>query len=420
MHSAVTDSELGRLRDAVSAMLPDYLADLERLVNVDCGTYSKDGVDEIGRWLALQLSDLGAAVEIDPNDDLGDCVVGVLTGSGARSALIIGHLDTVFPDGTVAERPYLVSDGRAHGPGVDDMKAGLLAGVYALRALRLLGSGSVEWLPFGRLVFVGNPDEEIGSPASTPVIRRHAKSSDVAFVLESARENGDIVSARKGIADYRLHIHGRAAHAGVEPHKGRSAIVEAAHKTLALTALNGRWPGVTVNVGVIQGGTRPNVVAEECELQVDLRAVTGADMEAADAAIREVAESNTVPDVSCTVEQRHRWWPMEKKPATAALADAAIALAGRLGFELRDAATGGASDANTTSGMGVPTLDGLGPVGGADHAPGEYVELDSIVPRVTLLAALLLSVGRAGGHGERKSIIALASGATRGVPSPVE
>jgi glutamate carboxypeptidase len=396
MQSTVTDSELASLRQLVSDSFPTFMADLERLVNVDCGSYSKPGVDEIGLWLADTLRELGAAVEIESNAELGDTVVATLDGRGVGQALLIGHLDTVFPDGTVAERPFETNDGRAYGPGVDDMKAGLLAGVYALRALRAL-SYDGDWLPFRRLVFIGNPDEEIGSPASTPVIRRFAEAADLALVLESARENGDIVSARKGIADYRLTLSGRAAHAGVEPEKGRSAILEAAHKVLALHGLNGRWPGVTVNVGVVNGGIRPNVVAEACELHVDLRATTRADMEAAEAAINEIAMKTTVADVTCTAERRHRWWPMEKSQGTAELADTALALAGRLGFVLRDAATGGASDANTTSGMGVPTLDGLGPVGGADHAPGEYVEIDSIVPRVTLLAALILSAGRAAG-----------------------
>ena len=394
MHLSVSDAELAALREKVQAMLPGFMADLERLVNIDCGSYSKAGVDEIGTWLADALAELGAAVEIGANETLGDTVVGVLEGGGVGQALMVGHLDTVFPDGTVAKRPFATRDGRAYGPGADDMKAGLLAGLYALRALRQLGDGERGWLPFRRLVFVGNPDEEIGSPASTPLIRQHAEESDLALVLESARENGDIVSARKGIADYRLQLTGRAAHAGVEPEKGRSAIVEAAHKILALTALTGRWPGVTVNVGVIKGGIRPNVVAESCALQVDLRATDRATMEAAEAAIREIADASTVADVSCTIERRHRWWPMEKTEPTAHLAETAIAIAHRLGFDLCDAATGGASDANTTSGMGVPTLDGLGPVGGADHAPGEYVEIDSIVPRVTLLAALLLSAGR--------------------------
>jgi len=390
--TTITDSQLTELRAHISSGMPDYLADLKRLVNIDCGSYNKPGVDEVGRWVATQLRELGASVEVVANETLGDTLVCVLEGSGDRNALLIGHLDTVFPDGTVAERPFRIDGGRAYGPGVDDMKGGLLSGLYTLRALRSARGGGAppDWLPYARLTFVANSDEELGSPSSTPIIERVAAGADVALVLESARANGDIVSARKGIADFRLTVTGRAAHAGVEPEQGRSATLEAAHKTLALHALNGRWPGVTVNVGVLRGGTRPNVVAETCSLEVDLRATSVADMEAAESAIREIALSATVADTTCAIERVHHWAPMEKTPAIAALADLAISLAGRIGFSLRDAATGGASDANTTSGMGVPSLDGLGPVGGADHAPGEYLEIESIVPRTTLFAALLL------------------------------
>ncbi len=385
----VTDDQLVRLRSHVESSLPAYMADLERVVNIDCGSYSKAGVDKVGRWFAEQLRELGAEVTIEPHDRLGDNVVGVINGRGTGRAVIVGHLDTVFGDGTVAERPFTIRDGRAYGPGVDDMKGGLLGGLYALRALRSIGGA--DWLPFERLTFIGNSDEEIGSPTSIPIIRREAEGATLGLVLESARENGDIVSARKGISDFVIRIAGRAAHAGVEPEKGRSAIIEAAHKVLALTALNGRWPGTTVNVGVIRGGTRANVVPAEVELEVDSRSTDPQAQDALEQAIAEIAAQSTVPDVTCTVERRNLWRPMVKTPAIALLAQNAIDIAARLGFELRDAATGGASDANTISGLGVPTLDGLGPVGGADHAPGEYLEIDSIVPRVTLVAALLLS-----------------------------
>ena len=395
----VSDTQLAHLRTFADGALPAYLADLERLVNIDCGTYSKGGVDEVGSFFQEQATELGAVIMIEPNEELGDTIVAALDGRpGGGHCLVIGHMDTVFAEGTAAERPFAIADGRATGPGVNDMKAGLLCGIYGLRALRALATAesgralkTADWLPFERLTFVANPDEEIGSPASTSTIRDAAASADVCFVLESARANGDIVSARKGIADYIVQIDGRAAHAGVEPEKGRSAILEAAHKTLELTALNGRWPGVTINVGVITGGTRPNVIAEHCELEIDLRAEARTDMELAENAITEICMRSTVPDVVTTVNRRHRWWPMEKGPQTAKLTADAISLARRLGFDLHDAATGGASDANTTSGMGVPTLDGLGPVGGLDHAPGEYTEIDSIAPRVCLLAALLLS-----------------------------
>lgn len=392
----ISDSELEALRSSVEASLPAYLVDLERLVNVDCGSYTKSGVDEIGAWVAGRLGDLGAEITLQPHDELGDTLVAVLRGSGDKKALMVGHMDTVFDAGTVAARPFMTREGRAYGPGVDDMKGGLLTGIYALQAIRVLhsGSGDTGWLPYESLTFVANPDEELGSPSSIETIRAIAEDADLAFVLEAARENGDIVSARKGIADFVMHIDGRAAHAGVEPERGRSAIVEAAHKALALTALNGRWPGVTVNVGVMRGGMRPNIVAEWAELEIDLRAESRDDMEAAAAVIREIGGQSTVPDVTATVTGRAWWWPMEKSAATVELAEMAAGLAGRLGFELRDTSTGGASDANTTSAAGAPTLDGLGPVGGNAHAPSEYMELDSIVPRTTLLAALLLSTSR--------------------------
>jgi glutamate carboxypeptidase len=391
--ASVSPAELTRLHELVLQSQPAYLEDLASLVNVDCGSYTKAGVDRVGRWTTRFLERLGATVVAHPGGDLGDTVVGTIEGRGGPRLLLIGHMDTVFPEGTAAERPYRVEAGRAFGPGVTDMKSGLLAGLYGLMALRALLDAD-GGLPFERITFVANPDEEIGSPASSPVIRELARDADACFVLECARANGDIVSARKGIVDLRLTIEGRAAHAGVEPEKGRSAILEAAHEILAMHALNGRWPGVTCNVGVIEGGSRPNVVAERCVLQVDLRATAREPLETAEAEIRAIAAHPTVADVRVTVAEMNRHWPMEKLARSTRLIATTQALAGRLGFEVRDAATGGASDANTTAGLGVPTLDGLGPIGGNDHAPTEYLELDSIVPRTTLLAALILATGR--------------------------
>jgi len=384
--------ELARIRAAVDASLPAFLADLEHLVNIDCGSYSKSGVDQVGSWVRGFLGDLGAVIEVVPDVTYGDTVVATFAGAAAGpTILLIGHMDTVFDPGTAAERPFRIEDGIAYGPGVTDMKGGLLAGLYALRVLRALGGDA--WVPAGRIVFVANPAEEIGSPSSTPVIRRLAATADAALVLECARANGDFVSSRKGILDVELRIEGRAAHAGVEPEKGRSALLEAAHKVIALHALNGRWPGVTVNAGVIHGGTRPNVVTERCAIQVDLRAVQREHLEAVEAAVRAIAVASTVPDTTCEVVEMGRFWPMEKLPRSARLVEHTIALAAGLGFATTDAATGGASDANTTSGLGVASIDGLGPVGGNDHSPLEYLELDSIAPRTALVAALIRAIG---------------------------
>jgi glutamate carboxypeptidase len=388
----VEQADLEVLRGRVEQALPSYLADLERLVNTDCGSYTKAGVDTVGRWTAEFLERLGARVERRPHDTLGETVVATFDGAAGAgpSLLLIGHLDTVFDEGTAAERPFRIEGGKAFGPGVTDMKSGLLAGLYAIQAVR----DALGGLPFERLVFVANPDEEIGSPSSSPHIRALAANADGCLVLECARANGDIVSARKGILDLRLTVHGRAAHAGVEPEKGRNAIVEAARLVRELQALNGRWEGVTVNPGVISGGTRPNVVPERCTLEVDIRAVARDDLEAAEAAIRELAAATIVPDTRVDVEEMGRHWPMEKLERSGRLVEHVQAVAKRLGFEVRDTLTGGASDANTTAGLGVPTIDGLGPIGGNDHSPAEYLEVDSIVPRTTLLAGLLVAIAR--------------------------
>jgi glutamate carboxypeptidase len=339
----------------------------------------------------------GARVERrpDPEGRLGATVIGTWDGergtAGAPRLLLIGHMDTVFDPGTAAERPFAVdADGIARGPGVTDMKGGLLAGLYALRTL----AARAEPLPFERIVYVANPDEEIGSPSSTPHIREIAAETDVCLVLECARANGNIVSSRKGILDARITIQGRAAHAGVEPEKGRSAVLAAADLVGRLHALNGRRDGVTVNVGLIQGGTRPNVVAERCVLETDVRAVRRADLEAVEAEIRELLTALVVPDTTAELTEMARWWPMEKLERSGRLVDHAKALGVRLGFTFDDQATGGASDGNSTAGLGIATIDGLGPIGGLDHSPAEYLEVASIVPRTALLAALILAIGR--------------------------
>jgi len=381
------------LQAAVAARYARYVGDLASLVGIDCGSYTPAGVNRVADVVSGTLAELGAAVERVAHvpsageRQLGDLLIGRLPGSGPR-LLLIGHMDTVFEPGTVAERPFRIDGDRALGPGVSDMKGGLLAGLHALDALR-----TADRRP--SVTFVANPDEEIGSPFSTPHIQGLIAEHDAALVLECARANGDIVSARKGIADYEVTITGRAAHAGVEPEKGRSAILEAAHQVLALQSLNGRWPSVTVNVGVIEGGTRPNVVAAGCRMEVDLRAASTSEFEMGAAEVEAIVNRPTFEGVSATLRKAAFHPPMERTAGNARMAALAIAIAGELGFELRDALTGGASDANTTTAAGLPTLDGLGPVGGDDHSADEWLDLSSVVPRTTLLAALIDRVAEA-------------------------
>ncbi|MGH2380153.1 MAG: M20 family metallopeptidase [Candidatus Limnocylindria bacterium] len=385
--------DLNALRRSVEEAHPVFLRELAELVNIDCGSYTPDGVNRVADAVGTTMTELGFDVERmahhpdDGRPQLGDLLIGRYAGRGPR-LLLIGHMDTVFDPGTAAARPYRSSGDRAVGPGVTDMKAGLLAGLHAVQALQVNGHDP-------NITFVANPDEEIGSPFSTPIIRELAPRHDVVLVLECARANGDIVSARKGIVDYHVELVGRAAHAGVEPEKGRSSILEAAHQVLALHALNGRWPSVTVNAGVIHGGTRPNVVPERCELQVDMRAATVKAFEAATAEVTRLAGAPTVEGVEVRLRRIAGHPPMERTDASGRLVALATSIAAELGFELKDAATGGASDANTTASLGIPTLDGLGPVGGDDHSADEWLDLKSVVPRTTLLAGLIARIGQA-------------------------
>ncbi len=384
---------VGTLRDLAIRRYDDFVEALGQMVNVDCGSYTPAGVNVIADLCESRFRDHGWDVErrpheaIDGEPRLGDLLIGRLRGAGGPNVLLVGHMDTVFDEGTVAERPFRIEGDLARGPGVSDMKGGLLTGFVATDVLQEAGFEG-----FGTITYVCNPDEEIGSPFSGPVIRELAPEHDAAFVLEGARANGDIVSARKGITDYRIVIHGRAAHAGVEPEKGRNAVVEAAHAILSLQALNGRWPGVTVNVGVIHGGTRTNVVAERCELQVDLRSPALETLEAAEAEIARICAEPVLPDVTIDVLGNGWHRPMEKRLGASRLVDIAVGVASELGFELRDTATGGASDANTASAAGTPTIDGLGPIGGDDHAPAEWLDLTSVVPRIALLAGIVSRV----------------------------
>ena len=386
--ASVSRVDVHALRDLVAAREQEFVSDLAAMVNVDCGSYTISGVNTIAERCESRFRAGGWSVERrSPRDDdpsIGDLVIGRRQGAGGPSVLLIGHMDTVFDDGTAAERPFRVEASKAFGPGVSDMKGGLLAGFVAMEAL-----AESRFDAFGTVTYVCNPDEEVGSPFSGPVIRELAPAHDVALILECARANGDIVSSRKGVTDVDIEITGRAAHAGVEPEKGRSALLEAAHEIVALQGLNGRWEGVTVNVGVVEGGSRPNVVPERCRLEVDVRATTSIAQDEVAGAIENICANPTLAGVRSepTVCATHR--PMEKTDSSERLVHLAVAISRELGVELRDTQTGGASDGNTTSAAGTPTLDGLGPVGGGAHGADEWLDLGSVVPRVTLLAALI-------------------------------
>lgn len=307
---------------------------------------------------------------------------------------MIGHTDTVYPDGTTAHFPFRRSDGRIMGPGANDMKSGLLAGLYAIKMLREAGYDK-----FAELGMFVNSDEEIGSPASRELYVPIARGADAALVLESARSNGNIVSARKGSATYRLHVQGKSAHAGVAPQKGANAILALANYIVEISKLGSMREGLTVNVGVITGGMRPNVVPDSAEAQIDLRVVQADDALAFEERMHEILSREFVPGTRAQLSGGVSNPPMPKTPAAALLVDFAKQAARENGIDMQDVFTGGASDGNMLAGAGVPVLDGLGPVGGHDHnAAEEYVVEDSIIPRVAMLARLIQLIAE--GHDE--------------------
>lgn len=372
------------LQPFLESSFPQLLSDLETLVNVDCGTYTKAGVDFVGDWINTRGQEWEWDMEYYPVRDSGNCHLARLHGEGAGKFLMLGHLDTVYPEGIAAERPLRAEGNKLLGPGVGDMKGGLLVAMYALRGLQLAGFENFQELS----IFLGC-DEEIGSPIGKKFYTPLVKKSDAVLVLEGARANGNIVSARKGTGEYTLRVKGHSAHAGVEPEKGANAILELAHQIIALHNLNGIAPGVTVSAGIIGGGTRTNVVPDDAHVQVDVRAVNPEGAHIAHEAVMQLAAQTHIPRTQIEIHGRFGFPPMAKTPAIALMAEWAKELARELGFAIEDVSTGGASDANNVAQEGVPVLDGLGPVGGLDHSPDEYIERDSIIPRTQLLAGLI-------------------------------
>ena len=321
----------------------DVLARIEELVNIDSGSFTAEGVNRIADLCQTHFEAGGWEVERHrhhPNRDgvgrpVGDLVVGRRAGrrsvvDGGRRMLLLAHMDTVFDDGTAAERPFQVRDSRGYGPGVTDDKAGVVCGIEAVEVLcNLTGFDD-----FASITLVCSPDEEIGSPFSRPLITALANEHDVALGLEAARTNGALVSARKGISAFTIEVEGKAVHAGVRPAEGVNAVLEAAHKTVALHALNGRWPEVTCNVGVLQGGRRTNVVADRAVMQVEVRAATTAAFGEAMDEVARIVATTTVPGARARLLPAHRHPPMERTPAVAALVAVAQGSPGTSGSTL--------------------------------------------------------------------------------------
>jgi len=363
----------------------EMLEFLTRLVNIDCGTYDKTGVDQVGDILAGRLAALDFGVQRDAQEKFGDHVIGTKPGGGNQPILFIGHMDTVFPAGTVAKRPFRIEGKRAYGPGVVDMKGGITCLLFALEALKTTVPETYRQIAMD-VVF--NSDEEVLSPTSTPIIEQFAKQAQAACVFEPARPGGECVIQRKGVGKYILTVTGRAAHAGAQPEDGRSAIEELAHKVIALHALTDAATGTNVNVGVIRGGERPNVVAAEAYAEIDIRVADQPAAQAIDRRIRQIAATSTVPDTTGELSGGLLFPPMLPTQESSRLFET-LQKAGRaIGLDLRAIATGGGSDGNHAAQF-APTIDGLGPQGGGAHSDREYIEIATLAERAKVSALFL-------------------------------
>ncbi len=387
--SSVSHPDVTRAED----MLDAYLADLKAIVNIDSGTFTKAGIDRVGAYLQERFSDFGFSTSFDRQTQYGDNLIATHKGSnpGGPRLLLIGHIDTVFSEGEAARRPFKVtrSAGKtiATGPGVLDMKSGVLIGMYGLRLLI-----EVQEANYQSATFICNSDEEIGSPGSRPLIRELARQADAVLVFEPGRAEETVVSSRRGCGQYRVEVQGLSAHAGVEPQRGRNAILELSYQVQKMQALNGTVAGTTLSVGIIRGGERTNVVPDYAYFDMDVRASDQKAARALEAAMRQVTTQNKLQGTTITLSGSILCQPFERNQTNERLVQLVREAGSALGLKIQDVGSGGASDANTTAAMGIPTLDGLGAGGGLAHNPGEFIELDYLPTRIALVSGLIRKI----------------------------
>lgn len=362
---------------------------LRELVDINSGTRNKPGVDLVADALLRAVADLPLKAERIPVEDLGDVLV-LRTGpaDSEKAVLVVGHMDTVFPADSFF-REYREDEERAYGPGVIDMKGGLVSAVYALKALN--AAGILAHIPV-RVVF--NPDEEIGSPRSRAVIAEQAQRSAAALVLECGGMKGEAVTGRKGRLGLELRVRGRAGHAADARQGKSSAVLALARKVIDIEGLNGVVPGTTLNVGRVEGGTTPNSVPEHAAASVDVRYTTEEGIADLRARLEAIAARTDAPETSAVLAKVSSRPLMAATPGNQGLFRIVEEAAGGLGITVREEFRSGASDANEISAAGTPVLDGLGPIGEHDHSDREYMIKRSLPDRTKLLAETIVSCAR--------------------------
>ncbi|HLI29633.1 MAG TPA: M20 family metallopeptidase [Terriglobia bacterium] len=362
------------------------LACLQQAVEIESPSRSKPALDRIGAFFAWEFERAGGRAQLHRRMDSGNAVTAEFWSSrhAHKPILILGHTDTVWEVGALSTMPFRIRNGRAYGPGVLDMKSGIVCGLWALKALREL---KIE--PRHPVRFFLNPDEEVGSRAFRSQIEGEAKQASVCLVLEPAAEGGALKTARKGVGEFRVVVHGRSAHAGIEPQAGTNAICELARQLLRIEGFARPRSGLTINTGFIEGGARPNVVPEYASATIDVRIPRLRDGVAIERKMRSLKPF--APGAHLTVTGGINRPPMERR-VSRSLFRKAQELGGQLGMRLDEASTGGGSDGNFTAALGVPTLDGLGGVGGGAHARNEHIIIRELPRRAALLAALIANL----------------------------
>jgi glutamate carboxypeptidase len=365
--------------------LPDMLSTLRRFVSAESPSLEKAPADRCCALIAAEWIKRGVHVERLAQRHRGDHLRATWSSERSRSQgqlLVLGHYDTVYATGTLKKMPFRISSGNAFGPGTFDMKAGIVQALFALEALQR-SEGSIS----KRIIFLWTSDEEIGSDSSRKLIETEARRSDAVFVLEpSLGPRGLLKTSRKGVGEAEIFVQGRASHAGLAPEQGINAIHELALQIAQIKEWNDTRHGVTVNVGIVEGGTRVNVIPETARGVVDLRASTITDMRRLERRLRALRPQ--VPGARLSVRGGFNRSPLERK-MSAALFVRAKSLASQMGLALGECAAGGGSDGNLTAALGIPTLDGLGAVGDGAHSSHEYVVAKTMPSRAALLAALL-------------------------------
>ena len=352
---------------------------LNRMVSMESPSFDKELTDKFAGFVGTQFREIGGEVDFVRAEKFGDHLR-VKFGSGSSNRiLLLGHTDTVWPAGEIAKRPFKIEAGRAMGPGVFDMKGGILLMWMAMK--------TVPTVPVTILL---TSDEEVGSNSSRALIESEASACRAVLVLEPSLPGGTLKTARKGVGRFTLKAIGRAAHAGIDPEKGVNAIEEISRQILKIQQMTDSGRGTTVTAGVVHGGTRSNVVPAEAAAEIDVRITS---MEEGDRVSKMIkALSPELPGARLEIRGSINRLPMERSSETVRLFEIARGVAARIGIDLKEGSTGGASDGNFTAALGIPTLDGLGPVGGGAHAVDEWVDVASLDQRAALLAGLINAV----------------------------